>query len=65
VQPLVAMSFAEGSCKDTSWSQICPQLFRAALTWQESGYDQPAGSQSFTVLLTDVQLALYHKAPLL
>lgn len=36
-----------------------------ALTWQESGYDQPAGSQSFTVLLTDVQLALYHKAPLL
>lgn len=59
------MSFAEGSCKDTSWSQICPQLFRAALTWQESGYDQPAGSQSFTVLLTDVQLALYHKAPLL
>jgi len=45
VQPLVAMSFAEGSCK-------------------ESGYDQPAGSQSFTVLLTDVQLALYHKASL-
>lgn len=41
------------------------KLFRAALTWQESGYDQPAGSQSFTVLLTDVQLALYHKAPLL
>lgn len=29
---------------------------------QDHGYDQPSGSQSFTVLLTDLQLALYRKA---
>ena len=29
---------------------------------QDHGYAQPSGSQSFTVLLTDLQLALYRKA---